>query len=43
MADGKDRDEDWGPTIAKLTFWLTIISAALFVLAVFVFILSRQV
>jgi hypothetical protein len=43
MADTEDRDREWGPTIAKWTFWLTIIGAALFVSAVVAFILGRPV
>ena len=43
MADGKELDDDWGPKIAKWTFRLTLIGAALFVFFVVAFVLSRQV
>jgi len=33
------RDEQWGNTVARVTFIVTVIGAALFVGAVFIFIL----
>jgi len=42
MADG-ERDEDWGPKIARWTFVLTVISALLFVGSVIAFVLTRKV
>ena len=42
MADDSDRssDENWGHDVAKWTFLFTIVLAALYVGAVFVFILN---
>ncbi len=38
MADDSHDDEDWGNSIAKVTFICTVVSAALFAATVFVFI-----
>ncbi len=41
MADN-ERDEDWGPKTARLTFVATLLGAAAFVGSVIFFILSRK-
>ena len=42
MADS-EREDQWGHTIAKWTFVLTVIGAVLFIGAVVLFVLSRKV
>jgi hypothetical protein len=43
MAKGEfePRDDQWGNTVARATFIVTVVGAALFVGAVFAFILAR--
>ena len=37
------RDDQWGNKVARITFLITLVGAALFIGAVFVFILTRGV
>ena len=39
MAETETRDDEWGTMVARVTFIATIVSAVLFIGAVFVFIL----
>jgi hypothetical protein len=39
MAADPNSADDWGDTTARATFWLTMLAAALFIAAVFLFIL----
>lgn len=39
MADEPTHADDWGDNTARVTFWATVLLAALFIAAVFLFIL----